>query len=120
MTDTRTPTAVDRVAERYLDLAAEHDPMTATFIGVAGHDDRMPELSPDWLAQGSQLRRDTLAELAAAEAVDANDRITIAALREHLEVHEELRAAGAEEADLKNIASPLQSIRDTFDITPAV
>ncbi len=55
----------------------------------------------------------------APQPVDVNDRITVAAMQEQLGVEEELRAAGVEESDLKNIASPLQILRDTFDLTPS-
>ncbi|MCU1657756.1 MAG: hypothetical protein JWO57_2412 [Pseudonocardiales bacterium] len=118
MTETRIPTAVDSVADKYLDEWTALDPLVATYLGIAGHDHELPDLSPDWLASVSALRRSTLAALDAAEPSDANDRITVAALREELTVAEELRAAGAEEPDLKNIASPLQNVRDIFDITP--
>jgi uncharacterized protein (DUF885 family) len=118
MTDARIPTEVDTVADGYLDAWAAHDPMMATYFGVAGYDDRLPELTPDWYSTQSDLRRRTLAALDATQPSDANDRITVAALREELDVRELVRATGAEESDLKNIASPLQNIRDTFDITP--
>jgi len=118
MTETRILTAVDTVADAYLDEWAALDPMMATYFGIAGHDGEMPELSPDWLAARSDLRRRTLASLDNAEPTDANDRVTVAALREALTVEEELRALGVEESDLKNIGSPAQTIRDTFDLTP--
>ena len=73
-------------------------------------------LSPDGLAQRSQLRRRTLAALAAAHPVDSNDRVTVAALREELELAEQLRATGAEESALNSVASPVQSLRDVFDL----
>jgi uncharacterized protein (DUF885 family) len=91
----------------------------ATYFGITGHDDRLPEMTPDWYQTRSDLRRRALTALAGAEPADANDRITVAAMHEQLGVEEELRAAGVEESDLKNIASPLQIIRDTFDLTPS-
>ena len=118
MSHKRTPTPVDTIADAYLDAAAAHNPMEATYLGIAGYDDQLPELSPDWYAARSDLRRSTLADLASATPQDAADRITVAALEEALGLAEELRAAGEEESSLKNIASPLQDIRDTFDITP--
>jgi uncharacterized protein (DUF885 family) len=118
MTAPRTPSAVDAVAEKFLNRHAALDPMVATYIGVPGHDGELPDLTPDWLESLSQLRRDTLAELAAAEPADAIDKVTVAALREELTLREELRAAGTEESDLSNIASPLQAVRDIFDLTP--
>ncbi|MCW2497955.1 DUF885 domain-containing protein [Jatrophihabitans sp.] len=118
MTETRTPTAVDAIADSYLDAWIEHDPLIATYLGFPGHDAEMPELSPEWLAERSTIRQRALRELAGAAPVDRSDRITVAALREELEAVEALRAAGTEESDLKNIASPLQSVRDCFDLTP--
>lgn len=102
MTEPRTPTAVDNVADGYLDTAAVHDPMFATYVGLAGHDAELPALDPDWFAQRSEHRRTAMQALDAAEPVDANDRITAAALRQQLEIEEELRAMGVEEPNLNN------------------
>jgi uncharacterized protein (DUF885 family) len=118
MTAPRTPSPVDALAEKFLNSYAALDPMVATYIGVPGHDGELPDLTPDWLESVSQLRRNTLAELDAAQPADAIDQVTVAALREELTLREELRAAGTEESDLSNIASPLQAVRDIFDLTP--
>jgi uncharacterized protein (DUF885 family) len=118
MSEPRTLTAVDTVADGYLDEWAALDPTIATYLGIAGYDDQLPELTPQWRASVSELRQRTLAALDRAEPVDANDRITVAALRETLSVEEELRAGGTEESDVKNIASPLQTVRDCFDLMP--
>jgi uncharacterized protein (DUF885 family) len=109
---------VDEVAERYLDAAVAHDPLLATYLGIAGHDAELPTLDPDWLAERSAIRQRTLRELAESSPRDANDRITVDALRSELEGEEVLRALGTEEAQLNNTASPLQNIRDIFDLTP--
>ncbi|MDT4911166.1 MAG: hypothetical protein QOC66_294 [Pseudonocardiales bacterium] len=119
MTEMRTPTAVDALADRYLDESVSLNPIEATYLGIAGHDAELPAYDPDWHAQVSELRRRTLEALDAVEPTDANDRITIAALREDLAVAEELRQLGADESELRNIASPLQNIRDVFDLMPA-
>lgn len=117
-TAARTPTAVDAVAETYLDDWAAHDPSIATYFGLAGHDGELPELGPDWLATRAEIRTRTLAALDSVEPLDANDQITVAALREELGSIAALREAGTEESELNNIASPLQSVRDVFDLTP--
>ena len=116
MSDERTPTEVDALADRYLDQFCALNPLSATSFGVSGHDDRLPDLSPDGHAERSQLRRRTLAALAATAAVDTTDAVTIAALGEELELAEQLRAAGADLCDLNVIASPPQSVRDVFDL----
>jgi uncharacterized protein (DUF885 family) len=118
MTELRTPTAVDALADQYLDESVALNPIDATNLGIPGHDAELPAYDPDWRAAVSQLRRRTLAELDTAEPADANDRITVAALREELTVAEELRDLGADLSELRNIASPLQNIRDVFDLMP--
>src|SRR4051794_36964381 len=116
MTELRIPTAVDAVADRYLDESVALNPLDATNFGIEGHDAELPAYDPDWRAEVSQLRQRTLAALDTVEPVDANDRITVAALREELTVGEELRALGADLSELRNIASPAQNIRDVFDL----
>ncbi|MDP9116001.1 MAG: DUF885 domain-containing protein [Actinomycetota bacterium] len=118
MMQTRRATPVDTIAETYLDEWAALDPSVATYLGIPGHDDRLPALTPDWFASRAALRARTSAALASATPTDANDRITVAALGQELELAAELRAAGEDESDLRNIASPLQNVRDTFDLTP--
>ena len=116
MSQSRTPTAVDALADSYLAEYVALDPLAATYWGIPGHDAELPDLSPDGLAEVSALRRRTLDALDAATPVDRTDRITIAALREELAVAEELRAAGHEEANLNNIDCAIQNLRMSFDL----
>ena len=116
MTESRTPTPVDAVAERHLDELVVLNPIEATYLGIPGQDDRLPEFSPDWWAECSAERRRTLDALDAAAPEDDTDRVTVAALRDALTLGEELYAAGEHERHLDVIASPAQSIRDVFDL----
>ncbi len=121
MTDPRAPrrsTDVDRIAERFLDASVALSPIEATFLGVAGHDEDLDDLSPAGLAAHSDLRRATLAELATAVPVDDVDEVTIAAMRERLSLAEQTYAAGLDEMSLNVLASPLQSVREVFDLMP--
>lgn len=118
MSETRTPTAVDAIADKYLDDSAAHDPIMATYVGLPGHDDKLPALDPDWFEQRAALRAATRRRLREAAPVDANDRVTIAALDDSLDIAERLRELGEEESHLNNIDSPVQSLRDVFDLMP--
>jgi uncharacterized protein (DUF885 family) len=115
----RRPTDVDAVVDRYLDEWVTLDPLTATYLGIAGHDAEVPDLSPDGLAEVSALRRRTLAQLEQAAPVDEADRITIAAAKDQLGVLEEIRATGAEESRLNVIESAPQALRQVFDLMSA-
>ncbi|WP_347351381.1 DUF885 domain-containing protein [Intrasporangium sp.] len=127
MTDSTTPTPppaertqsdVDRIAERYLDGFAELSPISATYLGIPGHDEDLDDLSPAGLAAHSELRRRALAELRGALPTDDVDRVTIAAMTERLGLAEERHAAGLEQMSLNVISSPLQEVRDVFDLMP--
>ncbi len=114
----RPRTAVDAIAEDFLDRYVALSPIDATFMGIPGYDDQLDDLSPAGYAAHAELRRETLAKLAAAAPVDDIDKVTIAALRDTLELSEAIYAAGLDEMALNNIASPLQAVRDPFDLMP--
>jgi uncharacterized protein (DUF885 family) len=115
--ESRASTAVDALAERYFDAASQLDPLQATIGGLTDYDDRMPDLSPAGLARRDELARQTLQQLAEATPADEVDKVTIAALRERLELQRELYALGVPPASSLNItSSPVQDIRDVFDL----
>ena len=116
--DARPTTDVDRIANDYLDALVELSPITATQLGIAGRDEDLDDFSPAGYAAISDLRRKTLDALALATPVDSIDRVTISAMTERLGVAEETYAAGFDQMSLNVLASPLQSIRDIFDLMP--
>jgi uncharacterized protein (DUF885 family) len=115
---TRATTAVDALVDGYLEDYVALDPLAATYLGIAGHDHEVPDLSPDGLAAMAELGERTLAALAQARPVDATDRVTIAAATEALTLAGEIRATGADESKLNNIESPVQNLRQVFDLMP--
>jgi uncharacterized protein (DUF885 family) len=114
----RSPSSVDAVAERYLETFAALDPCAATELGIAGHDDDITDYSPDGVSARADAARAALRELAGVAPADQVDRVTIAAMQERLGVAAELHDAGLDLGELNVIASPLQSMRDVFDLMP--
>ncbi|MDQ5840223.1 MAG: DUF885 domain-containing protein [Chloroflexota bacterium] len=114
----RPTTDVDRIADRYLDALVELSPITATELGIAGHDEDLDDLSPAGHAAMANLRRKTLEALGGASPDDDIDRVTISAMLERLGLEEETYSAGLDEMSLNVLASPLQGIRDVFDLMP--
>lgn len=116
----RPPTAVDAVAERYLDTLAALDPCTATELGINGgdrnYDEDITDYSPDAVATRAEAARSALKELDAVVAVDETDAVTAAAMRERLGALIEIHEAGLDIGELNVIASPLQTMRDVFDL----
>ncbi|MDO8144361.1 DUF885 domain-containing protein [Isoptericola sp. 178] len=122
-TTPRTPTALDAAADAYVLRSAALDPVAASFMGLPGHDHELPDFSPAGHEARADLDRAILRELdeleAAGEApVDDVDRVTLAAMRERIGLGLELHAAGEVQAMLNNIASPVQELRDVFDVVP--
>jgi uncharacterized protein (DUF885 family) len=113
----RTPTPIDAIAEAHVDRYVTLDPVSATGMGIAGHDHEMTDFSPAGHAARADLARATLRELDGATPVDEIDRVTLAAMRERLGLEVELDEAGEPQRELNNIASVVQ-LRDVFDIMP--
>ena len=114
----RPTTDVDQIANDYLDALVELSPITATYLGMAGRDDDLDDFSPSGYAALSALRTHTLDALAHATAIDDIDQVTLAAMKERLGLAEETYAAGLDQMSLNVLASPLQAIRDVFDLMP--
>jgi uncharacterized protein (DUF885 family) len=112
----RQSTAIDAVAERYLDTFASLDPCAATEMGILGHDDDITDYSPEGVGARVEAARSTLRELDTTAAADEVDHVTIAAMRERLGLQLELHDARLDVGELNVIASPLQSMRDVFDL----
>ncbi|MBU9764819.1 DUF885 domain-containing protein [Mycobacterium sp. TNTM28] len=112
----RNATPIDAVAERYLDTYARLDPCAATELGITGHDHEVTDYSPQGVTARAEAARATLAELDGVEPVDDVDVVTVAALRERLGAIVDVHEAGLDLGELNVIASPLQTMRDVFDL----
>lgn len=114
----RPATDIDRIADDYLARFVDLSPITATYLGIAGHDEELDDFSPAGHEAHSALNVETLERLDRATPVDDVDRVTLAAMRERLGLAEETHRAGLDEMTLNVIASPLQGVRGCFDLMP--
>ncbi|WAC55290.1 DUF885 domain-containing protein [Gordonia sp. SL306] len=114
----RLPTPVDRLAENHLADQARLDPLFATEIGIAGHDHLLTDFSPDACAARAAQARTTVHALADAPVTDDVDRVTVATMTASLRREIALAEAGERVGECNVIASPLQAIRDVFDLMP--
>ncbi len=114
----RNHTDIDKIADEHTLALARLSPMTATYLGIAGHDHELDSLSPDQHDQVAALNRATLSKLDASGPADDIDQVTVAAMKDRLGLELELYEADEHLADLNVIASPLQAVRDVFDLMP--
>ncbi len=118
----RQPSELDALADGFVDTLAALSPDLRTTRGLPGDPTELDDYSPDGVAARADAAREALAGIAAlteqGQIVDDVDRVTRAAMQERLALQVELFEAGENYAVLNNIASPLQAIRDTFDLMP--
>lgn len=109
---------IHEIADEYVERAAALNPVVATFCGITGHDDRMPDLGADGFLAQAELDRATVARLGATAACDEREQVAKDAMLERLSLAVEFYDAGEATSDLNVLASPLQSVRQVFDLMP--
>jgi uncharacterized protein (DUF885 family) len=108
--------SVTDISDRYVRQLAALSPITATYIGVAGFEGVLDDLSPAGLARRNDLDRDTLAQLAAAAPQSADETVALQVITERLELAVQTFEAGYVHGSLNVIESPLQNVRMVFDL----
>jgi uncharacterized protein (DUF885 family) len=114
----RPPSELDTLADRYVEEYAASQPAVATYIGVPGHDDRWPDLTPAGHTTHAGLLRSTIAAVEDLEPVDRRDDVARSAMLERLGAELARYEAGWAQASLNSAESPLQDFRMTFDLMP--
>ncbi|MDR1807372.1 MAG: DUF885 domain-containing protein [Propionibacteriaceae bacterium] len=122
-TPARPPSVLDQLTDRFLDRLVELQPMTATEIGVPGHDGELDDLSPAGVEAVADLRRSTLAELDRLErdagaTFDAVDRVTASALRDRLSCALAVHDLGEPYRQLNVLDSAQHWVEDVFSLMP--
>ncbi len=117
-TGRRARTAIDAISDEFVVRLAALSPMKATEIGIPGHDDRLDDLSPAGLAAMNDLVLEFIARATAAVSTGRTDDLARAVLLERLVLQRDRYLTGWAHADLNVIASPVQTVRMTFDLMP--
>ena len=107
---------VDAIADAYVDDYCALDPVTATYLGVPGHEDRLTDYSPAGFAAREALTRKALADAAAATPVDAREQVAQEAFLERLGLEVEMYDAWVPQSEISVLASPLHHMRSVFDL----
>lgn len=118
MTEPRTPTKIDAIAEGWVATMTELDPTIATYIGVPGKLGEYGDYSPAGQEAFAAARKKVERRLKAAEPVDSVDEVTKTDLMAELKLADEFHAAKLHLRNLNVLASPAQEIREVFDLMP--
>lgn len=111
----RTPSALDALADSYVDRLAAADPFLSTQLGIVGHDAEVTDYSPAAEQARHDLSRELLTAIAEVPDADGVDAVTRAALQERLGLELERAEQHLDVAAVNNLASVLQS-RDVLDL----
>jgi len=109
---------VHEISDRYVSQYAALHPAMATYMGIAGYDDKLTDFSPDGYAARAELDRAALAEVQACEPTDAASEVAKAVFAERVGLGLENYDAGLEVGTLNVIDCPVQDIRQVFDLMP--
>ena len=109
---------VYRIANEYVDRLAVLDPLGATFMGVSGHDHEMTDYSPAGSAASHALTLETLRKVKNAAPETELDRIARDCLIDHLTLALERHDAQEHLRALNILTSPVQHVRQVFDLMP--
>jgi len=118
MTDKRTPTEIDVLANNWVEELAAFYPSFATDIGYPGGESEMDDHSPEALAKEQLAIKEVLAKLASLKPQDQIDEVTKDAMTASLSQEIQSYDSGLHFRNLNNIASPAQGVRDIFDNSP--
>ncbi len=113
-----TERRVDALCNAYVDDFCALDPLTATALGVAGHEHEMTDYSPAGYDARTALNRDVVAAVEAATPVDDREAAAKDAFLERTRLELELEAAGVQRSRMSVLWSPLHEIREVFDLMP--
>ncbi len=108
--------SIDDVANQFVDDYTTLDPLTATHLGVPGHEDRLTDLSPDGFAAREALARRALSDAHAATATGPREEVAKEAFLERLGLDVERYDALVPQTELSVISSGLHGMRQVFDL----
>ncbi|MGI8434550.1 MAG: DUF885 domain-containing protein [Nocardioidaceae bacterium] len=107
---------VDAVAARFVEDFATLDPLSATYLGIPGHDHQLPDLSGDGYAARESLTREALRAMRDTEPTDEREHAAKAAFLERLSVSVEQFEAKTPQSQVSVIFSELHNVRGVFDL----
>ena len=119
MTATQRPaTAIDHVADAWVDTFVQLIPEVGTYIGRTEQNHRHSDQTPAGHDAIAAAARNTVAALAELEPVDDIDAVTKTDLTAELNLMLEQYEAKTHLRDLNVIESPAQQIRSVYDLMP--
>ena len=106
------------IADGFVDTLAELDPIVATYLGVPGYDHRMPDYSPEASERSDAAERDVLNRIKAESPDSVRERRCSETVQEEMTRSIDQHSAGLQYSGMNILHSPVQSLRQIFDLMP--
>ncbi len=106
------------IADGFVDTLAELNPIVATYLGVPGYDHLMPDFSPEASERSDAAERDVLKRIQAESAETVRERRCSETVQEEMSRSIDQYAAGLHYSGMNILHSPVQSLRQIFDLMP--
>jgi uncharacterized protein (DUF885 family) len=110
---------VHETSNQFVRQYATLDPISATFAGVAGDETALTDYSPDGHRERAAHAAEAVRAIEACEPKDESQRAAKAHFLERVRLELEIYEAGQETGNINVIASPIQAVRQVFDLMPA-
>ena len=106
------------IADGFVDTLAELNPIVATYLGVPGYDHLMPDFSPEASERSDAAERDVLNRIQAERTESVRERRCSETVQEEMTRSIDQHAAGLQYSGMNILHSPVQSLRQIFDLMP--
>ncbi|MEU7636105.1 DUF885 domain-containing protein [Streptomyces sp. NPDC039016] len=108
-----------RISDAYVADYAELDPIMASYLGIPGNERELTDFSPAGYEARAELSARALGRIEAATPADETETVARAVFLERHRLLQEEHAAGLDLAALNVTFSPVQHLREVFDLMPA-
>lgn len=107
-----------KIADGFVETIAELDPISATYMGVPGHEHLMTDYSPESADAMAQAEQDMLNRIGAATAETTRERRCKETVEDEITTSIARYNAGLHYSGMNILHSPVQSLRQVFDMMP--
>lgn len=109
---------VTEIADGFIDVVTKHGPIGATYLGVPGYDDVLDDFSPDAAKAAIDDFSVSIRAMKAAEPENDRERKCKETFLDQAELSVEMFEARDHLRDIKVLFSPIQNVRQVFDLMP--
>jgi uncharacterized protein (DUF885 family) len=113
-----TTSRIHEISDQFVEELCGLDPIIATYVGAAGHDDKLTDYSPEGVRARADAGREAVRAITAETPADDAEKVAQAVLIERTNAELALVDAGLMVSNLNVIASPAQETRMVFDLMP--